>query len=102
MRSAISETNRRRNIQQEYNRVHGIVPKTIIKKVHDIIKVTQTFEDKKHGILDKDPESMSRDELLDAIKNLEKEMRKAADDLQFERAAEFRDKIAELKKLSLM
>jgi excinuclease ABC subunit B len=102
MRSAISETNRRRNIQEEYNRVHGIVPKTIIKKVHDIIKVTQAFEDKKHGILDKDPESMSRDELLDAIKNLEKEMRKAADDLQFERAAEFRDKIAELKKLSLM
>ncbi len=102
MRSAISETNRRRNIQQEYNQMHGIVPKTIIKKVHDIIKVTQAFEDKKHGILDKDPESMSRDELLDAIKNLEKEMRKAADDLQFERAAEFRDKIAELKKLSLM
>ncbi len=67
MRRAINETNRRRSIQEEYNRVHGIVPKTIIKKVHDIIHVTETVDSKKKLGLDKDPESMSREERLTAI-----------------------------------
>lgn len=101
MRNAISETNRRRNIQQEYNNVHGITPKTIKKKVHEIIKATQGVE-QKSDIMDKAPESMSRDELLAAIKKIEKQMKKAAADLNFEKAAEFRDKMIEYKKLSLM
>lgn len=102
MRKAINETNRRRSIQQEYNRIHGIIPKTIIKKVHDIIHVTESVEEKKKFGLDKDPESMSREELLKAIEKMTKEMRTAAADLQFERAAQLRDEIVELKKLSLL
>lgn len=101
MRNAISETNRRRAIQQAYNEEHGITPKTIKKKVHEIIKATQGVE-KKTDILDKDPESMSRDELLKAIKKIEKQMKKAAADLDFETAAELRDKMIEYRKLSLM
>ncbi len=99
MRKAISETNRRRNIQEDYNREHGIVPKTIIKKVHDIIKATVSVEDKKGMGLDKDPESMDRKELEKVISNVQKEMRQAAADLQFERAAELRDEVIELKKI---
>ncbi len=99
MRKAISETNRRRNIQEDYNREHGIVPKTIIKKVHDIIKATVSVEDKKGMGLDKDPESMDRKELEKVISNVQKEMRQAAADLQFERATELRDEVIELKKI---
>lgn len=101
MENAINETNRRRNIQELYNKEHGITPKTIIKKVHEIIKATETVETKKHKGLDKEPESMSRDELLKAIQKLEKQMRSAAAELRFEEAAELRDEIIELKKLSL-
>ena len=99
MRKAISETNRRRNIQEDYNREHGIVPKTIIKKVHDIIKATVSVEEKKGMGLDKDPESMSREELEKVISKMQKEMRQSAADLQFERAATLRDEIIELKKI---
>ncbi len=102
MRSAISETNRRRYIQQQYNTEHGIVPKTIKKKVHEIIKVTQSVNALKTDIMDKAPESMSREELLEAIKKIEKNMKKAASELNFEKAAELRDKMLEMKKLSLM
>ena len=102
MRNAISETNRRRYIQEEYNMEHNIVPKTIKKKVHEIIAATQGIEKKKTDILDKDPESMSKDELLKAIKEAEKKMKKAADDLDFEKAAELRDKLIEMKKISLL
>ncbi|MDR1531174.1 MAG: excinuclease ABC subunit UvrB [Clostridiales bacterium] len=98
MRRAISETNRRRAIQEEYNRVHGIVPKTIIKKVRDIIQATVTVDEKARIGLEKDPESMNMDEIKDSIKKLDKEMRRAAMDLQFERAAMLRDEITELKK----
>jgi len=97
MQKAISETNRRRAIQEEYNRNHGIVPQTIVKKVYDIIQATVSAEEKKKFGLDKDPESMSREELREAIKKLEKEMRQAASDLQFERAAVLRDEIMEMK-----
>lgn len=98
MRYAISETNRRRGIQQEYNELHRIIPKTIIKKVFDIIQATEVAEETvKYGI-EKEAESMNRDELLKAIKKLEKEMKQAAQDLQFERAAELRDKLLEMKK----
>ncbi|MGN1317692.1 MAG: excinuclease ABC subunit UvrB [Lachnospirales bacterium] len=101
MRNAINETNRRRAIQQDYNKAHGITPKTITKKVHEIIKATQGVETKV-DITDKAPESMSRDELLKAISKIEKQMRKAAADLEFEKAAELRDKMIEYKKLSLL
>lgn len=102
MRRAINETNRRRNIQEEYNREHGITPKTIVKKVHEIIRATEAVEEKKTMGLEKDPESMSFEELDKAVRRLKKEMKKAADDLQFERAAQLRDQIVELKKLMLI
>ena len=103
MRKAINETNRRRNIQQEYNDQHGIVPKTIIKKVHDIIRITKTEEKKRRSmLLEKDPESMSRGELLKAIEKLTVIMKREASELNFEKAAELRDQIVELKKLSLI
>ena len=103
MRKAISETNRRRNIQEEYNELHGIVPQTIVKKVHDIIHITQTEEHKRTTmLLEKDPESMSRQELLKAIEKLTIIMKREASELNFEKAAELRDQIVELKKLSLI
>lgn len=98
MDRAISETYRRRSIQQEYNELHGITPRTIQKKVHDIIHATKGVEEKHKFGFDKAPESMSPKELVAQIKKLEKDMKNAARDLQFERAAELRDKILELKK----
>ncbi len=99
MRVAIEETERRRAIQQAYNEEHGIIPKTIEKKVYDVIQATTPAEEKDKFGFTKEPESMNIDELKDSIKKLEKEMKTAARDLQFERAAELRDKIIELKKL---
>lgn len=102
MQKAISETNRRRNIQEEYNEIHGITPKTITKKVHEIIKATESVApNKKSKKLDKDPESMTQKELLELIAKKEKEMKKYAADLMFEQASVLRDEIIELKKLSL-
>lgn len=98
MKKAIAETKRRREIQQEYNEAHGITPQTIIKKVHDIIHATKEVEEDKKFGLEKEPESMSVEEINKAIKKLDKEMKAAARDLQFERAGELRDKIIELKK----
>jgi len=98
MRKAISETNRRRAIQEDYNEEHGITPQTIIKKVRDIIQATMAVDEKTKAGLEKDPESMNRDELLTAIKKLDKEMKQAAMDLHFERAAQLRDEIYEMKK----
>ena len=99
MKNAIEETNRRRQIQQEYNEVHGITPRTIVKKVHETIQITKAATEKQKFGLDKDPESMSEKELKKLIQTLDKEMKQAAIELQFERAAELRDKIMELKKL---
>ena len=99
MDKAITETNRRRSIQQAYNEEHGIIPQTIKKKVHDVIQITKAATEKQKFGLEKDPESMSNDELNKLIKKLDKEMKQAAMELQFERAAELRDKILELKKL---
>ena len=101
MRNAITETNRRRFIQEEYNLEHGITPKTITKKVHEIIKATEPVAPKKTK-LERAPETMSRDELLQEIQKIERKMRKAADNLDFETAAQLRDKMIEYKKLSLM
>jgi len=98
MQRAINETNRRREIQMSYNAEHGITPTTVIKKVHDIIQATETPEERKKKGLDKDPESMSDDELRAAISVLEKEMHRAAADLHFERAAQLRDEVMAMKK----
>jgi excinuclease ABC subunit B len=100
MQRAVSETNRRRHIQELYNTKHGIIPKSIVKKVREIIQATAAPEEKekkKKGLL-KDPESMSREELQAALKKMEKEMKQAAAELQFERAAMLRDEIIEVKK----
>ena len=97
MRKAIQETERRRTIQEVYNKEHGITPTTIKKAVRDLITVSKAVaetEDK----LKKDPESMTRKELTKLIGQVEKQMRAAAADLNFEQAAELRDKMIELKK----
>lgn len=99
MDAAIGETNRRRAIQEAYNEEHGITPTTIQKKVHDIIQISKTATEKQKFGLEKDPESMNQKELKELLKKLEKEMKTAAMELQFERAAELRDKILEIKQL---
>lgn len=98
MKRAIDETNRRRSIQQKYNEEHGITPQTIQKAVRDLISISKVI-DKQELKFEKDPESMNRQELEKLIKNVEKRMKKAAADLNFEEAAELRDQMAELKKL---
>ena len=97
MRYAIDETNRRRAIQEEYNKINNITPRSIIKKIHDKIQLTQIIEEKSTK-LEKDPESMSKDELTERIKQLEKEMKTAASELNFELAAAKRDEILGMKK----
>lgn len=97
MQAAISETERRRKIQQEYNTEHGITPQTIKKAVRDLISISKTIT-KEELRFEKDPESMSRQELEKLIKDVEKQMKKAAADLNFEAAAELRDHMVDLKK----
>ena len=97
MRMAIEETKRRREIQMKYNEEHGITPQTIKKAVHDLISISQKV-DSAQMKLEKDPESMSRQELEKLIGEVTKKMKKAAADLNFEAAAELRDKLLELKK----
>ena len=97
MRNAIEETNRRRSIQMKYNEEHGITPTTIQKAVRDLISISRKVasDEKK---FEKDPESMSRAELEKMFKNLEKAMKKAAAQLDFESAAQLRDRMIEVKK----
>ncbi|MBS5325089.1 MAG: excinuclease ABC subunit UvrB, partial [Lachnospiraceae bacterium] len=97
MRMAIEETKRRREIQMKYNEEHGITPQTIKKAVRDLISISQKV-DSAQMKLEKDPESMSRQELEKLIGEVTKKMKKAAADLNFEAAAELRDKLLELKK----
>ena len=97
MRNAIEETNRRRAIQEEYNKEHNIKPTTIKKAVRDLIAVSKAVAETEVK-LQKDPESMSRKELTKLIAQVEKQMRAAAADLNFEQAAQLRDKMIELKK----
>lgn len=97
MDRAISETNRRREIQQAYNEAHGITPQTIKKKVRELIRISKAAEQSGSYGLDKDPESMDRFELEVRIAKLTKEMKKAAADLQFERAASLRDELLKMK-----
>lgn len=97
MRRAIDETNRRRAIQQAYNDEHGLTPQTIKKAVRDLISISKEVA-KTERILEKDPESMDRKELEKLIGQVQKQMKAAAADLDFETAAQLRDKMIELKK----
>ena len=97
MKAAIEETNRRRTVQQRYNEEHHITPTTIKKAVRDLIAVSKDIA-KKEKDWEKDPESMSKKELGQLIDSVEKQMKKAAADLNFEAAAKLRDKMIELKK----
>lgn len=97
MRNAISETNRRRAIQQAYNEEHNITPQSIKKEVRDLIRISKEVPKLKEE-LEKDMESMSKKEINRLINNYSKRMHKAAAELNFELAAELRDAISELKK----
>ena len=98
MKKAISETERRRAIQIAYNEEHGITPQTIKKSVRDLISISKKVAAEELK-MEKDPESMSEKELEKLIKDLEKQMKKAAAELNFEAAAELRDKLIELKQM---
>lgn len=97
MRLAISETNRRREIQKKYNEEHGITPQTIKKAVRDLISISKVIAQEEIRF-EKDPESMDKKELNKLIENIQKQMKQSAADLNFEAAAELRDKMVELKK----
>ena len=97
MRQAIDETRRRRQLQDAYNQEHGITPTTIKKAVRDLIAVSKAVAETEVKLA-KDPESMNKKELTKLISQVEKQMRAAAADLNFEQAAQLRDKMSELKK----
>ncbi|WP_430604958.1 excinuclease ABC subunit UvrB [Enterococcus sp. DIV0125] len=97
MRSAMDETARRRSIQEAYNEEHGIVPKTIIKEIRDLISITKEAKDESKGTVQVSYNEMSRTEKADLLMKLEKEMKDAAKALDFETAANLRDTILELK-----
>ena len=98
MDKAISETNRRRGIQQKYNEEHGITPKTIQKAVRDLISISKEV-DRKIVDIEKDPESMDPKELKKLMDKVQKKMDRAAADLDFETAIEMREKLKELRLL---
>lgn len=97
MARAINETNRRRKIQLEYNKKHGIVPKTVKKAVRDVIEATKVAEESADYLPDKDIRKMSKKELKALLEDLEKQMKEAAKNLEFEKAAELRDMIFEIR-----
>ena len=97
MRNAIEETERRREIQKKYNEEHGITPQTIRKAVRDLISISKEIA-KEETAFEKDPESMDREELEKLVDDVQKKMKRAAAELNFEVAAELRDKLIELKK----
>ena len=97
MRVCIDETSRRRKVQDEYNKAHGIVPKTIVKPVREIARATAEYSGGKDL---KNPKAMTAKELRETIREVEKNMKEAAKQLDFERAAELRDILFELKSSS--
>lgn len=101
MQIAIDETNRRRAIQIKYNEEHGITPTTIKKAVRDVIRISNTDTRTSSLKADKDAESMSREEMEKEVVKLERKMKRAAADLNFEEAVELRDRMIELKKALL-
>ena len=98
MKKAISETERRRVIQNRYNEEHGITPQTIKKKVRDLISISKKVDKEIYDMNNKEAESMSRKELEAVIAKMTKQMHAAAAELNFELAADIRDKLTELKK----
>ena len=100
MKHAIEETERRRKIQQKYNEEHGITPTTIKKAVRDLIAISKAAEEKSKD-MEKDLESMDVKELNKLQKELQKKMHKAAAELNFEEAAQLRDRMLEVKKMLL-
>jgi excinuclease ABC subunit B len=98
MQTTLDETARRRAIQQKYNEEHGITPQTIKKAVRDLISISKAVAKEEQSFA-KDPESMNEKELKKLIASVEKNMKKAAADLNFEAAVELRDKMLELKKM---
>ena len=97
MKKAIDETERRRKVQMEYNEAHGITPQTIKKSMRDLISISKKVAAEELR-MEKEPESMSVQELEKLVKDVTKQMKKAAAELNFEAAAELRDKLIELKK----
>jgi len=97
MRKAISETNRRRKLQVEYNEMHGIEPKSIIKAVRDIIEATTAAEESVEYSAARGAGKLRAEDILKVIKAMEDEMKDCAKSMQYERAAELRDKIIELR-----
>ncbi|MFC7321915.1 excinuclease ABC subunit UvrB [Halobacillus campisalis] len=97
MQYAIDETYRRREKQIAYNEEHGITPKTIKKEIRSLISATKVAEEEESYLTEKKPSEMTKKERLELVDNLETEMKQAAKDLDFERAAELRDVILELK-----
>ncbi|PMC80380.1 excinuclease ABC subunit B [Aerococcus viridans] len=97
MRRAIDETARRRSIQQAYNKEHGIVPQTIKKEIRDVIRITHVNSEEMSNSLTEQLRALKRDDREQALRNVELEMQQAAKDLNFEKAAELRDIIMELK-----
>ncbi|MBQ3772772.1 MAG: excinuclease ABC subunit UvrB, partial [Pseudobutyrivibrio sp.] len=100
MEKAISETERRREIQKAYNKEHGITPKTIQKSVRELISISKDIAHKEMQFK-KDPEEMDKAELEKLIADIQKKMQKAAAELNFEAAAEYRDKMVELKNMMI-
>ena len=98
MNKAISETNRRRRIQVDYNTQHGITPVSITKGVRDVIETMKVAEDSVKYSIKENLDEMDRQTLETLVQRIEKEMKEAARELQFERAAELRDKLVELKR----
>lgn len=94
---AMKETDRRRKIQDDYNKAHGITPASVKKSVRSVIEATKVMEPSMEEYKGKSPLELTKKELNDYIKKLEKEMKQAAQDLQFERAAQLRDRIFEYK-----
>ncbi|MFE0442366.1 excinuclease ABC subunit UvrB [Aerococcus sp. NPDC058936] len=97
MRRAMDETARRRAIQQAYNKEHGIVPQTIKKEIRDAIRITHVNSEEMSNSLTEQLRALKRDDREQALRNVELEMKQAAKDLNFEKAAELRDIIMELK-----
>src|SRR5690606_21078850 len=99
MKRAIEETYRRRRIQEEFNRKHGITPRTVRKAVRDVIEATRVAEKAPEYLAGKSLKEIPRRQIPQIIEKLQKEMRQAARDLEFERAAMLRDMIFELEEL---
>ena len=97
MRNAIDETERRRAIQEEYNQEHGITPTTIKKEVRDLIKISTDVDEEEKNLSEETIKKLSQRERMELIETIELEMKEAAKDLNFEKAADLRDVVMELK-----